>query len=117
MLTAKAEDGKIRLTWATPTTGNTAEVTGYKVYQGDSEYELELLIELGPVTSYVDEDIKENRQYYYKVVATSESGDSDMSRLAKGKVVSEEEPGFAGIAAVLALTSMLVLGRWVRRRC
>jgi fibronectin type 3 domain-containing protein len=115
VLTGKVKDGSIRLTWASPTAGNTAEVTGYRVFRGESEYELELLAELGPVNSYVDEDVKENRPYFYKVVATSDSGDSEMSRLARGKVVSEEEPGFGAVLAVLALSTLIVLGRWRRR--
>ena len=114
VLTAKVKQGKVQLTWAAPATGNTAEVTGYKIYRGDSEYDLQLLEELGMVTSYVDDDIKKDRTYYYKVVAVSPSGDSEMSRLAKGRVVSEEEPGFGVLLAALALTGTALVATRVR---
>lgn len=111
VLTAKAKGNSISLTWAAPSAGNTAEVTGYKVYRGPSEHELELLVELGTVTSYEDKDVKKGTAYHYKVVATSESGDSDMSRLAKGKVEKEEEPGFEAVLVIMALLSIVALGR------
>ena len=115
VLAAKAKDGHIRLTWATPTTSNTAEDKRYKVYRGDSEYELAVLEELGPVNSYVDKDVKDNRQYYYKVLAVSDSGDSEMSRLAKGKVIIDEGPGFGAAVAVLAIATMIMIGRRRKR--
>ena len=40
------------------------------------------------MTTYTDKDVKEGRNYCYKVVATSDSGDGEMSRLATGKVRS-----------------------------
>jgi fibronectin type 3 domain-containing protein len=116
VFTAKVTGNSIHLSWAAPTTGNTAEVTGYKVYRGTDENELELLAELGTLTSFGDKDVKKSRLYYYRVVATSEFGDSEMSRLGNAKIAKEEEPGFGTIAVVLAMGTVMVLTLLTGRR-
>jgi fibronectin type 3 domain-containing protein len=109
VLEAKAKGRTIKLSWTAPPAGNTATVTGYKVYRGPSEAEMELLEELGDVLTYTDKDVKEGRAFYYKVVATSDSGDSEMSRLAKAKVRSEDSPGFGVAMTGLALLAGLAV--------
>jgi PGF-CTERM protein len=59
--------------------------------------------------SFTDDSIKEDRDYYYKVVATSDSGDGEMSRLSKAMVREEEGPGFG---AVLALAAVILSAAW-----
>jgi fibronectin type 3 domain-containing protein len=94
-----------------PPPGVLEAMTGYKVYSGLTESDLNFLTELGDVTTYIDRDVREGQTYYYKVVATSESGDSEMSRMAKAKVQKEESPGFGPVMGVLALSvaSMFML--------
>jgi fibronectin type 3 domain-containing protein len=103
MLEAMAKGKTIELSWTAPTGGNTAAVTGYRIYRGESETDLTFLAEVGNVLTYTDEDVKAGKTYYYKVVATSDSGDSEMSQLANGKVKEEESPGFGIMVAIMAL--------------
>ena len=116
VLEAKVKGDNIVLTWTAPTAGNTASVTGYKIYRGDSELELVLLEEVGNVNSYTDDDVKANKPYYYKVLATSDSGDGDMSRLADAKVKTDDGPGFGGIVGILALGTVITLISLTRRK-
>ncbi|NOQ54074.1 MAG: hypothetical protein GQ558_05670 [Thermoplasmata archaeon] len=105
VLEAKVKDDTIALIWTAPTIGGKAEVTGYKVYRGRYVDELSLLAELGDVQSYIDEDVEKGKTYFYKVMATSDSGDGDMSRSADAKIQTEEEesPALGGAFALLAM--------------
>jgi hypothetical protein len=72
--------------------------------------------EVGLVTSYIDEDVKDGKPYYYKVVATSGSGDSERSRMAKARVEVDDGPGFGVLAVISAMlvTIPVARRRWVR---
>jgi titin len=115
VLEAKAKGKVIVLTWTSPTVGDTAPVTDYKVYRGPSELELELLEEVGDVLTYTDADVKAGKAYYYKVVATSDSGDSEMSRPAKARVKEPEDgPGFSTTAIIVAVGLMALFAGFQR---
>ena len=59
--------------------------------------------------------VEKGKMYYYKVVATSDSGDGDMSRLADAKIQKEEEPGFlAGFLVVTMALGALIASRRLR---
>jgi hypothetical protein len=114
-LDAQGEKGTIVLTWTAPAAEGRASATGYRVYRGTSENDTTLLVELGNVLTYVDEDVREGRTYYYRVVATSDFGESEPSHASDAKVKKAENgPGF-GIGTLLAALCATSVMMWRRR--
>ena len=110
ILETKVKDDVVVLTWVAPITGGQAPVTGYKLFRGTASDGLTLLAELGPVLTYTDEDVEKGTTYYYRVVATSDSGDGEPTSVSSVEVKkSEEGPGFGSIIAISALVMGLLL--------
>jgi titin len=109
-LETKVEGDAIVLTWSAPTPTGTALVTGYVVYRGTSEGDLQLLAEVGDVLIYTDDDVEN----YYTVVPKSASGDGDMSAIAKIEVKKKEDgPAFHAFWTYMAMTviALVILSR------
>ncbi len=76
-LILNAMDGKIVLTWQPPEYNGGTPIISYKVYRGESEDELSLLIET-PDTSYTDTSVTNGIVYFYKIVAVNKIGDGEV---------------------------------------
>ena len=78
-LMATAGSANVSLTWDAPEDDGGWEITAYKVYRGNSEGSLTLLITLGNVTAFVDNGVTNGQTYYYKVSAVNEFGEGPAS--------------------------------------
>jgi fibronectin type 3 domain-containing protein len=74
-LVAEAGNATVTLTWEAPENDGGWPITGYKVYRGTSADSLSLLVALGNVTTYVDEDVINGQMYYYRVSAVNGMGE------------------------------------------
>jgi hypothetical protein len=108
------------LTWAAPTEGGRAEVTGYLILRGLDPAGLTDLAEVGLVLSYADSTVEKGKTYYYLVVANSMSGRGE-APTAPVKVKLEEKkedgPGpDSRMASIAMVASATTIAFWVRRR-
>jgi hypothetical protein len=120
VLKAGIEGSAVVLTWATPTVGGRAAVTGYIILRGLDPTGLMKIAEVGLVLSYTDATVEKGTTYYYLVVANSTSGHGE-SPSAPVKVKLEERkedgPGMgSGMALVVVLASAMVMVHWSKRR-
>ena len=113
LLTGKAKDGKVELSWATPEDDGGSALTGFVVLRGSSADDMEVVATLGVVTSWTDEEAKWGRTYLYSVAALNEPGQGEPINEVQVKVPKkEEDPGFVIIAALIALMlTGFLLGR------
>jgi hypothetical protein len=110
-MVVKQKDGKVTISWAAPNASAArAEVTGYFVYRGTDPDLMDPIAELGPDEfSYVDEDVKEDKTYYYAVGANSAIGHGNLTEQAKLTVEGPEGTVFAVIVvSVVGILLMLV---------
>ena len=120
VLKAGIEGSAVVLTWAAPSEGGRAAVTGYIVMRGLDPAGLTELAEVRLVLSYTDLTVEKGTTYYYLVVANSTSGRGE-SPSAPVKVKLEEKkedgPGTgSGMALAVILASATVMAHWSRRR-
>lgn len=101
-LVAKAEDGRIVVTWTPPVGVGSAPITGYIILRGDSADDLVPIATLGTVLSYTDGTAKSGRTYHYSVIATSEVGDGTVAPPSKA-TLKAKEPGPSAAAALVAV--------------
>jgi fibronectin type 3 domain-containing protein len=80
-LMATAGSANVSLTWDAPEDDGGWEITAYRVYRGNSEGSLTLLITLGNVTAFVDNSVTNGQTYYYKVSAVNEFGEGPASEI------------------------------------
>lgn len=66
----------VTLTWDPPDSDGGSAITGYEIMRGTSPGSGSLLVELGPVTQYVDESVQAGNTYYYSVRALNAKGSS-----------------------------------------
>ncbi|MCK5254120.1 MAG: hypothetical protein KAQ96_14265, partial [Thermoplasmata archaeon] len=114
-LVARADNGRIVLTWTAPAAVGKAPATGYKVYRGTSENDSALLAELGNVLSYTDKDVETGTTYYYSVLATSDFGDSELSGESNATAKEADDgPWFYVGVALVAICAISIMV-WRRR--
>jgi fibronectin type 3 domain-containing protein len=68
----------IGLTWS-ESVDNSTPITGYNVYRGTISYQLSLLVELGDVLWYSDNDASIGTMYHYRVSTVNRFGEGPMS--------------------------------------
>jgi fibronectin type 3 domain-containing protein len=83
-LVAKAEDGKITLTWSAPENDGGSALAGYVIFRGTAEASLAEIARLGIMLSYVDTGLENGKTYYYSVAAYNEVGDGPSCEVVSG---------------------------------
>jgi fibronectin type 3 domain-containing protein len=92
------------LSWAEPTGGTIAPVTGYRIERAEGDGAYETLATIGLETSFTDEEVKQGKRYRYTVTALSDVGDGESTNEVEGKVKKpEESPSFSIVLSVLLL--------------
>jgi peptide/nickel transport system substrate-binding protein len=81
-LQATRGDSSATLTWSPPSSNGTNAVDGYRLYRGTSSGSLNVMIEMGMVSSYKDTGLTNGLTYFFQVTALSSAGESP-----KGSVV------------------------------
>ncbi len=87
-------DGKVNLSW-TPSAEDASEITGYKIYRGLSQDNLNIVIDIGAKTSYADEGLLNNVTYYYRVAAVNADGESEKSAEVSATPLVMPVPAYA----------------------
>jgi hypothetical protein len=109
---AEAKDDSVVLTWVKPVGTDRAPVTGYRVLRAMGDRELVEIAQVGDVTLYVDEDVKEGKRYTYQVIGISEIGEGEGTSTIDIQVkIPDEGPGFTFLILLLAFTVALTLKR------
>jgi hypothetical protein len=83
---AGVSDTQIRLTWTNPTPGTNNAATGTKVFRsvGDNMHYAQITTVARDATSFVDTGLDPSQVYFYRLVATNQTGDSAASNEATG---------------------------------
>ncbi len=107
-LIAMPEEGMVFLTWTAPSKARKEPLTGYNLYRGNSTAEMELLVELDVVGSFVDTDVLPGTVYYYSIAGTCRLGEGAKTRILE-VTVPAEEPVKADDTRTLAIIVAVVL--------
>lgn len=78
-LTAKGLGREVLLNWTYPEDDGGTSVTGYTIYRGSSEEDLERYAVLDVRESYLDDNITCGNTYYYSIAAMNSEGNGTMS--------------------------------------
>ncbi len=107
----------ITLEWSAPEDDGGSPLTGYIIYRGLTEGELEHYKEVDPATTnFTDDDVKPGKTYWYTVVAKNDLGDGEPVAAFKVKVPKEEESPALGGAFVLLAMLVGVAALMMRRK-
>jgi len=116
-LTAIARDGKIILTWKTPSRSGGAAITGYIIYRGTAPDALSY-ITVVTTPSFEDADRKPGTIYYYTITAINEAGEGPHAPAVNASIprASLTDSGYelltiAGISIVGATGIVLLVRR------
>jgi len=71
---AEISEGYIRLTWEAPEIKGDSDITGYKIYKGQSG-QTSFYETVENILSYNDLSVEKNEYYYYKICAVNSNGD------------------------------------------
>ncbi len=78
--TATSGDSFVLLTWSPPASNGGEEIVSYRIYKGESESNLSLLVELLPsVCSYNDTTVKNGKTYFYIITSLNSLYESSPS--------------------------------------
>ncbi|MGH2688665.1 MAG: fibronectin type III domain-containing protein, partial [Actinomycetota bacterium] len=77
--------GVVTLTWSGPSSTGGWPVTGFRIYRTEvlehpQQGVRQLIAQLGPATSYTDQNVTPGRQYEYEVAAVTEFGEGQGAR-------------------------------------
>ncbi len=81
------EDGIVALSWKAPI-GSSTDVTGYHILRAKGDDEPIHVATIGNVLRYEDDDVVMGQRYRYRIVATSDVGDSAPSEVIEVEVTS-----------------------------
>ena len=110
-----AKGAKVQLIWNPPESDGGSVITGYVVLRGETANDLQVVANLGDVTSFIDEGLPRGRTYHYSVAAINDVGQGEPFDVFEVKVPKkkDEGPGFTAtlVLGALAATSVLALRR------
>jgi hypothetical protein len=119
-LNVAEDNGIVTLTWGTPVSDGGTAITGFVVFRGESSGNLTQLVELqAEDRTYVDEDAKAGKTYFYQVRAVNVVGQSPATAEQSVEVPKKGEEGdetapwilyaaiIIAIIVVLAITMMM----------
>ena len=119
-LNTEAKARKVIVTWSPPQDDGGSPLTGYLVFRGESVDNMTQLVEVGLITSYVDEDVKDGRTYYYTVKAVNAVGPGPwvnaVSAKVPNKVVDDDELSPLWYLGIVLVLFAIVLGRVIMPR-
>ena len=110
---------EVTLIWTPPGDDGGSLVTGYVIYRGESEDELEAIDDVGPsVVSWTDKDVKGGKTYWYTIAPKNDVGEGEPAVALEVKVPKDKDegPGFGSLLTVLATITALALMVKRRRR-
>lgn len=81
-LSATRQGTQAALSWSYPSTDYGVAVTGYKIYRATSSGAETFLTTIGATRSYINLNVLESSNYYYKVSAVNAGGESALSNEA-----------------------------------
>lgn len=110
-------DADLTLTWSPPKDTGTSPITMYYVYRGTSTDDLTLLCNVTE-PKFIDTDLTNGKEYYYKVSAVSNAGESALTNVVSGKPSSSGtlDQGTVAIASAIIAVTGLGLGLFIRQR-
>jgi hypothetical protein len=119
-LSAVAKGTRVTIAWTVPDDDGGSVLTGYVVLRGESPDSMTELVQVGLVTSYVDEDVKEGKTYHYTVKAVNAVGQGDQVEPVQVKVqkaeTDEDEFPTLLLVGIVVVLAAIVLGRVVMPR-
>ena len=78
-VTAAASDSYVKLEWIAPSDDGGSKITKYNIYRGTTSGGETLRKTVGNVLTYTDNDVTNDRTYYYQVSAENTIGEGAMS--------------------------------------
>jgi fibronectin type 3 domain-containing protein len=85
LITAKAGNGGVALSWNAPASNGGAAITAYKIYRGTSSGSETLLVTVGNLTAYTDATAANGKTSYYQVTAVNALGEGARSNELSAK--------------------------------
>ncbi len=79
LITAKAGNGGVALSWNAPASNGGAAITAYRIYRGTTSGGETLLVTVGNVTAYTDTTAANGKTSYYQVSAVNALGEGSRS--------------------------------------
>jgi outer membrane protein assembly factor BamB len=118
-LTVNSGDGFVELTWLPPENASEDSVTLYKIYRGPSPGEETLIVTQNRTTdsyqTYRDEDVKNDKKYFYYITAINAGGESNASKRIKTTPTKKENifslPGFEPLIVITSIMVIIVIKR------
>ncbi|UCC93315.1 MAG: fibronectin type III domain-containing protein, partial [Thermoplasmata archaeon] len=98
----------IVINWTMPLRANCTDCTGYQVFRGEKEDELDLVANVTIGRSWTDYDVVEGGTYWYRVVAVSPIGLGNPSEVLEVKI-PEDGPGPSPTTLLIAAVIILVM--------
>jgi hypothetical protein len=91
-LQAAPGDGSVSLSWQAPSSDGGSQLTGYRLYRGESAGGESFLTDLPLATSYTDSPLQNGSTYYYKVSALNALGEGPLSNEASATPAQATPP-------------------------
>lgn len=107
----RVDGKKAILQWSPPSDDGGFEISGYRIYKGQSEAEMRLVASVSRL-EYSDKDVVNDKTYFYKVSALNARGESRNSTIASVTIPSESNAGSnlgLTIGGILALVIIAVV--------
>ena len=99
-LEAEAGDATVTLSWNAPTDNGGSPIIGYVIYRGTTEGAVStVLVTLGNVTAYTDDDVINGQTYWYKISAVNAVGQGTTTNVV-GAIPAADD-GDGGIVLIL----------------
>jgi fibronectin type 3 domain-containing protein len=110
-LAVEIEGVEVNLEWTPPEEDGGSPVTGYVVLRGVSGDSLEIVANLGPVTTWTDTAVERGKTYFYTVAATNGVGQGEALTASEVNVPKEtvRSPGFEAISTGAALAAAILV--------
>jgi outer membrane protein assembly factor BamB len=105
----------IEISWSKPKNDGNSNITGYKVYRGETSNNKGLLVfETSSNKSYLDFEVSEGKTYFYHVVAVNDVGESEPSNeisstTSNVKIKEESEDNIISIEIIILITIIIII--------
>jgi titin len=120
-LEAEAGDATVTLSWNAPTDDGGSPITGYVIYRGTAEGAVStVLVTLGNVTTYTDDDVVNGQTYWYKVSAFNTIGQGATTDVVDATPSADAGDGGDGmiliIIAIVAIAAVAGVAVFLLKR-